>query len=43
MKINFTKNEYRSLIEMFEMVSWVISSHLDNPDNEPEKYKELAQ
>ena len=28
---------------MFEMASWVTSSHLVNPDNEPEKYKELAQ
>jgi hypothetical protein len=43
MKINFTKKEYRSLVELLEMASWITSSHKIDTDSFPEKYVDLTQ
>ena len=43
MKINFTKNEYRLLLDMVEMAEWVLNAHRTDPSDEIEKYSELYQ
>ena len=43
MKINFTKKEYRLLLDMVEIAEWVLSAHKSKPSDEVEKYSELYQ
>jgi hypothetical protein len=43
MKINFTKNEYRLLLDMVEMAEWVLNAHRTDPSDEVKKYSELYQ
>ncbi len=43
MKINFTKNEYRFLLDMVEIAEWVLNAHKSKPSDEVEKYSELYQ
>ena len=43
MKINFTKKEYRLLLDMVEMAVWVLNSHRSNPSDEIMKYSEIYQ
>ena len=43
MKINFTKKEYRSLVELLEIASWVTTSHIVDANDEPKKYNDLIQ
>ena len=43
MKINYTKNEYRLLLDMVEMAVWVLNSHRSNPSDEIMKYSEIYQ
>ena len=37
MKINYTKKEYRLLLDMVEMAEWVLNSHRTTPSDEIEK------
>ena len=43
MKINFTKKEYRLLVDLLEMADWVLTSHdaTEQPDKKP--YHDLIQ
>ena len=43
MKINFTKKEYRLLIDMIHIAEWVMNSHStgENPKSEP--YEKIGQ
>lgn len=43
MKINFTKKEYRVLIDLLEMADWLLSAHDVKDDKRKEKYKEVIQ
>ena len=43
MKINFTKKEYRNLLDLLVIADWVINSHRVGVDNETEKYNVLTQ
>jgi len=43
MKINYTKKEYRLLLDMVEMAEWVLNSHRTTPSDEIEKYSEIYQ
>jgi hypothetical protein len=43
MKINFTKKEYRLLLDMVEMAEWVLNAHRCNPSDEIKKYSEIYQ
>ena len=43
MKINFTKNEYRLLLDMVEMAEWVLNSHRTDPSDEVKEYSEVYQ
>jgi len=41
MKINFTKKEYRLLLDMVEIAEWVLNAHRSNPSDEITKYSEI--
>ena len=43
MKINFTKKEYRLLLDMVEMAEWVLNAHRSNPSDQIKKYSDLYQ
>jgi hypothetical protein len=43
MKINVTKNEYRSLIDMIYIADWVLTSFKSEDGPEINKYKEVMQ
>ena len=43
MKINFTKNEYRLLLDMVEMAEWVLNAHRTDPSDEVKEYSEVYQ
>ncbi len=43
MKINFTKKEYRSLIDVLEIAHWVINAHRTGIGGEPKEYADLIQ
>lgn len=43
MKINYTKKEYRLLLDMVEMAEWVLNAHRSNPSDEITKYSEIYQ
>ena len=43
MKIEFSKTEYRTLIEMLYLAEWVLISHDEEPDPAKERYYLLAQ
>ena len=43
MKINFTKTEYRLLLDMVEMAEWVLNSHRTDSSDEIKQYSELYQ
>jgi L-rhamnose mutarotase len=43
MKINFTKNEYRLLLDMVEIAEWVLNAHKTASSDEIKKYSDLYQ
>jgi hypothetical protein len=43
MKIDFTKEEYRYLLDMVEIAEWVLNSHRTNPSDEIRGYSEINQ
>ena len=43
MKINYTKKEYRLLLDMVEMAEWVLNAHRCNPSDGITKYSEISQ
>jgi hypothetical protein len=43
MKINFTKKEYRALVELLEISDWVLHSHKVDEPEETEKYRGVIQ
>ena len=43
MKINYTKKEYRLLLDMVEMAEWVLNAHKTNPSDEIKKFSEIYQ
>ena len=43
MKINYTKKEYRLLLDMVEIAEWVLNAHKYKLSDEVEKYSELYQ
>ena len=43
MKINFTKKEFRLLIDIFEITEWVLHAHKTTEPEETKKYSELIQ
>lgn len=43
MKIEFSKAEYRTLIEMLYLADWVLMSHDEAPDPKKERYFHLCQ
>jgi hypothetical protein len=43
MKINITKKEYRTLLEIVEIANWVLYAHKTEEEPETEKYRELEQ
>lgn len=43
MKINITKKEYRLLLDVFSIATWVMNSHKYEPDPESVPYEELEQ
>jgi len=43
MKINFTKNEYRLLLDMVEVAEWVLNAHRTDPSDEVKEYSEVYQ
>ncbi len=43
MKINITKKEYKTLVEMIEIAGWVLHAHLVKDDPDRKRYKELEQ
>jgi len=43
MKINITKKEYRTLLEMIEIANWVLFAHKIEKDPETDKFRELEQ
>lgn len=43
MKINITKKEYRTLLDVFEIADWVLHSYKTADDPETERYRVLEQ
>lgn len=43
MKINFTKAEYKALIELLYMGDWMANAFTINSDDEPKEYTDLLQ
>ncbi len=43
MKINFTKREYRLLIDILEISEWVLNAHSNVEREDTKKYSELMQ
>ena len=43
MKINFTKKEYRSLLDIIQIADWIINSHSIEQRKETEEYEEVFQ
>jgi len=43
MKINFTKKEYQTLVEMLLIADWIIHSHEEQPRKETEPYSALRK
>jgi hypothetical protein len=43
MKINYTKKEYRLLLDMVGIAEWVLNSHRTDPSDEIKKYSEQYQ
>lgn len=43
MKINFTKREYRTLVEMLLLADWVMHSHDEGPNDAAKPYKDLRK
>ena len=43
MKIDFTKEEYRYLLDMVEIAEWVLNSHRTYPSDEIRVYSEVNQ
>ena len=43
MKMDFTKNEYRQLLDMVEIAQWVLNSHRTDPSDEIKEYSEVYQ
>ena len=43
MKINFTKKEYQTLVEMLLVADWVITGHEEEEREETKPYKELRK
>ena len=43
MKINFTKKEYQTLVEMLLVADWIIRSHEEEPQPETQPYNALRK
>jgi len=43
MKILFTKNEYRTLLDMIYLAEWMLTSYEEKPNPAKAKYEHLAQ
>jgi len=43
MKIEFTKKEYRQLLDMVEIAEWVLNSHSTGPSEETKEYSGIYQ
>jgi hypothetical protein len=43
MKINFTKKEYRSLLEAMQIADWVLHAHEIEPRTDTKKFEELFE
>ncbi|MBL4608212.1 MAG: hypothetical protein JKY01_10360 [Pseudomonadales bacterium] len=43
MKINFTKKEYRALVELLDMADWVVNAHSVEESADVVKYSEIIQ
>jgi hypothetical protein len=43
MKINFTKAEYRLLLDLVSLGTWVLTSHDTEEDQKKKKYEEVEQ
>lgn len=43
MKLNFTKKEYKKLLEALYISDWVLNAHREEQDSLDEEYKELEQ
>lgn len=43
MKINFTKKEYRALVDLLGMADWIVGAHATEKDTGAEKYENLIQ
>jgi hypothetical protein len=43
MKIDFTKREYRTLLEILEIANWVLHAHKVEKDPRTKKYRDLEQ
>jgi len=43
MKIDITKKEYRTLLEILEIVDWVLHAHHPEERSETRKYREIEQ
>ena len=43
MKIDYTKKEYRLLLDMVEIAEWVLNAHKSKPSDEIKKYSEIYQ
>lgn len=43
MKIEFTKKEYRQLLDMVEIAEWVLNSHSTGPSDETKEYSDIYQ
>jgi len=41
--INYTKKEYRLLVDMVEVAEWVLNAERSNPSDEIKKYSEIYQ
>ena len=43
MKLNFSKKEYKALLEVLQIADWVLHSFKTEPDPETAGYRDLAQ
>lgn len=43
MKLNFTKNDYRLLLDMITTADWVMNAHKPQPDDKTQPYDDLQQ
>jgi hypothetical protein len=43
MKINFTKKEYRILLDLIHIADWILHAHDSEPRNDTKEYSDLIQ